>query len=98
MPVYTTEGGWLHHPREPLDDVNSMPYERVALVHGCGSIRGEFDEPGDEEVERRHAGYYRALAEQADRLLASDVVWDDLFKDPATAELKRQIDELYFRN
>src|SRR5207245_2307091 len=28
------------------------------------------------------------LAEQADRLLASDVVYDDLFSGPATAELK----------
>src|SRR5215204_5583822 len=30
------------------------------------------------------------LAEQAKRLIASDVVWDDLFKDPAAAELDRQ--------
>jgi hypothetical protein len=30
------------------------------------------------------------LAQQADRLLASDVVWDDLFVGPAVAELKRQ--------
>ena len=30
------------------------------------------------------------LAAQAQRLIASDVVWDDLFKDPAAAELDRQ--------
>jgi len=30
------------------------------------------------------------LAEQADRLLASDVVWDDLYLAPAVQELKRQ--------
>jgi hypothetical protein len=36
------------------------------------------------------AGEATVLSEQADRLLASDVVWDDLFKDPAAAELKRQ--------
>ncbi len=30
------------------------------------------------------------LAEQAKRLVASDVVWDDLFKDPAAGELDRQ--------
>jgi molybdopterin-biosynthesis enzyme MoeA-like protein len=30
------------------------------------------------------------LSAQAERLVASDVVWDDLFKDPAVAELKRQ--------
>ena len=30
------------------------------------------------------------LAEQAKRLIASDVVWDDLFKDPAASELDRQ--------
>jgi hypothetical protein len=36
------------------------------------------------------AGEAAVLSEQADRLLASDVVWDDLFKDPAAAELKNQ--------
>jgi hypothetical protein len=30
------------------------------------------------------------LAAQARRLVASDVVWDDLFKDPSKAELRRQ--------
>ena len=30
------------------------------------------------------------LAEQNRRLLASDVMWDDLFRDPAEAELRRQ--------
>ena len=30
------------------------------------------------------------LADQARRLVASDVVWDDLFKDPAANELERQ--------
>ena len=30
------------------------------------------------------------LAEQADRLLASDVVWDDLFKAPATSQLSAE--------
>jgi hypothetical protein len=30
------------------------------------------------------------LAAQMQRLLASDVVWDDAFKDPANAELRRQ--------
>jgi hypothetical protein len=32
----------------------------------------------------------RLLADQARRLVASDVIWDDLFKDPAKAELDRQ--------
>jgi hypothetical protein len=35
-------------------------------------------------------GEATVLSEQADRLLASDVVWDDLFKDPALAELKKE--------
>ena len=35
-------------------------------------------------------GEAAVLAAQADRLLASDVVWDDLFAAPATLELKRQ--------
>jgi hypothetical protein len=30
------------------------------------------------------------LAEQARRLVASDVVWEDLFREPAAAELRRQ--------
>jgi hypothetical protein len=36
------------------------------------------------------AGEAAVLSEQADRLLASDVVWDDLFKDPAAAQLKHE--------
>jgi hypothetical protein len=35
-------------------------------------------------------GEATVLSEQADRLLASDVVWDDLFKEPSAAELKSQ--------
>jgi hypothetical protein len=30
------------------------------------------------------------LSDQANRFVASDVVWDDLFKDPATAELRQR--------
>jgi hypothetical protein len=36
------------------------------------------------------AGEATVLAEQADRLLASDVVWDDLYKGPVTQELQKQ--------
>jgi hypothetical protein len=36
------------------------------------------------------AGEATVLSEQGDRLLASDVVWDDLFKDPARSELQKQ--------
>jgi hypothetical protein len=36
------------------------------------------------------AGEATVLSEQADRLLASDVVWDDLFKDPARSELQKE--------
>jgi hypothetical protein len=36
------------------------------------------------------AGEASVLSEQADRLLASDVVWDDLFKGPVTAELQKE--------
>ena len=35
-------------------------------------------------------GEATVLSEQADRLLASDVVWDDLFKDTAKAELRKE--------
>jgi hypothetical protein len=36
----------------------------------------------------REAG--TTLAEQAQRLLTSDIVWDDLFREPAVAELREQ--------
>jgi hypothetical protein len=35
-------------------------------------------------------GEATVLSEQADRLLASDVLWDDLYKGPVTAELQKQ--------
>jgi hypothetical protein len=37
----------------------------------------------------KSSGDASLLSTQADRLIASDVVWDDLFKDPATTQLKR---------
>jgi hypothetical protein len=36
------------------------------------------------------AGEAATLSQQADRLLASDVMWDDLFAGPADSEMKRQ--------
>src|SRR4051812_24393861 len=38
----------------------------------------------------KKTGDASALSEQADRLLASDVVWSDLFKDPAAAQMKKE--------
>jgi hypothetical protein len=35
-------------------------------------------------------GEAAVLSEQGDRLLASDVVWDDLFKEPAVSELQKE--------
>jgi hypothetical protein len=35
-------------------------------------------------------GEATVLSEQADRLLASDVIWDDLYKGPVKAELQKQ--------
>ena len=39
---------------------------------------------------RRPRDAAELLAEQVRRLLASDIVWDDLFKDPAVRELERR--------
>ena len=49
------------------------------------------DRAFEQTAQIRNAGTAgRALAEQARRLLASDVVWDDLFKDPARQVLVDQ--------
>jgi hypothetical protein len=71
----------------PLREVNQHAVEALQLrVSGVEGLAETFASNPTSKT----AGEAAVLAEQADRLLASDVVWDDLFKDPATAELKRQ--------
>jgi hypothetical protein len=56
---------------------------RVSGVEGLASTF-------EQNPKSKGAGEAATLAQQADRLLASDVMWDDLFAGPAGAEMKRQ--------
>jgi hypothetical protein len=74
-------------PPGPLRDVNQHAVDALQLrVSGVQGLADTFASNPTSKT----AGEAAVLAEQADRLLASDVVWDDLFRIPATAELKRQ--------
>jgi hypothetical protein len=71
----------------PLRDENQHAVEALQLrVSGVQGLADTFASNPTSKT----AGEAAVLAEQADRLLASDVVWDDLFREPAIAELKRQ--------
>jgi hypothetical protein len=71
----------------PLRDENQHAVEALQLrVSGVQGLADTFAGNPTSKT----AGEAAVLAEQADRLLASDVVWDDLFRVPAVAELKRQ--------
>ncbi len=59
-----------------------------ALQFRVSGLRGLADAFGTRTGNANQVG--ERLATQARRLIASDVVWDDLFKDPAKAELDRQ--------
>ena len=71
----------------PLRDENQQMIEALQLrVSGVQGLADTFAA----NPASKAAGGAALLAAQADRLLASDVVWDDLFAVPATQELKRQ--------
>jgi hypothetical protein len=59
-----------------------------ALQFRVSGLRGIGDVFSGQARNAAQAG--TQLAAQARRLIASDVVWDDQFKDPAKAELQRQ--------
>jgi hypothetical protein len=71
----------------PLRDEHQQLIEALQLrVSGVQGLAQTFAaNPGS-----KADGEAGILAAQADRLLASDVVWDDLFLEPATQELKKQ--------
>jgi hypothetical protein len=74
-------------PPGPLRDDNQHVVEALQLrVSGVQGMADTFANNPSSKT----AGEAALLAEQADRLLASDVVWDDLFREPARAELQRQ--------
>jgi hypothetical protein len=69
----------------PLRDENERAVNALQLrVSGIQGLARTFAANPSSKTK----GEAALLAEQADRLLASDVVWDDLFKDPATTQLK----------
>jgi len=57
-------------------------------VSGLRGLEGAFRETAATTRDEGQAG--SLLAAQAQRLIASDVIWDDLFKDPAKDELDTQ--------
>ena len=74
-------------PPGPLRDENQHLVEALQLrVSGVDGLAATF---------QATAGVKRSddatrLSQQADRLVASDVVWDDLFMEPARREMRRQ--------
>ncbi len=71
----------------PLRDEHQHLIEALQLrVSGVQSLADAFGRTASSKA----AGDAAILAEQADRLLASDVVWDDLFLVPTTQVLKTE--------
>jgi CARDB len=61
-----------------------------ALQFRVSGLNGMADTLRKRSGSKDVAGSAELLAAQAERLEASDVVWDDLFKDPSIAELQKQ--------
>jgi CARDB len=75
-------------PPGPLRSDQQQMIEAMELrVNGLQGLADAFARTADFQNSRRAGD---ALAEQALRLSASDVVWDDLFRGPAADELERQ--------
>lgn len=75
-------------PPGPLRDQHQAAIEALQFrVSGLNGLATAFDETADD---RDAANAGNVLATQAERLVASDVIWDDLFKDPAKQELEEQ--------
>jgi hypothetical protein len=72
----------------PLRDIHPAAIESLQLrVSGLQGLDRAFEETAQI---RSSSTAGKALAAQARRLLASDVVWDDLFKEPARTVLAEQ--------
>lgn len=72
----------------PLRDEHAHMIDALQFrVSGLSGIRNVFS-PSSRTRNASQGG--DLLAAQARRLIASDVVWDDQFKDPAKVELRRQ--------
>lgn len=73
-------------PPGPLRDQHENQID--ALQFRVSGLRGLADAFGTRSGNTTQVG--NLIAAQYRRLVASDVVWDDLFKDPSAAELRRQ--------
>ncbi len=75
-------------PPGPLRDSHDAAVQALDFrVNGLAGLAAAFRRTADTE-DAAAAG--ALLASQAQRLVASDVVWDDLFKEPARAVLRSQ--------
>jgi hypothetical protein len=75
-------------PPGPLRSHQQQMIESLLLREsGLRGLADGFARTADFQVARRAGD---VLVQQAHRLLASDVVWDDLFRAPAALELERQ--------
>jgi hypothetical protein len=72
----------------PLRDPHDAAVESLQFrVSGLNGLAAAFRQTSDT---RDAANAGRLLAAQAERFVASDVVWDDLFVEPAKTELEQQ--------
>jgi hypothetical protein len=75
------------NPPGPLREENQHVIDALQLrVSGVQGLADTFGSAAGAKASATAA----VLAAQADRLLASDVIWDDLFLQPATRELAKQ--------
>jgi hypothetical protein len=75
-------------PPGPLLDSHEASVESLTFrVDGLAGLSEAFQRT---QGSKDAAAAGALLASQAERLVASDVVWDDLFKDPAVAVLKEE--------
>ena len=72
----------------PLRSAHQQVVEALQLR--VSGLRGLADTFGQTARSNDFNAAGALLATQAQRLVASDVIWDDLFKDPAASELRRQ--------
>ncbi len=77
------------NPPGPLRLQHQQAIEALEFrVSGLRGLSQVFDRAS--RTPKNVTGNALLLAGQAERLVSSDVVWDDLFKDPAIEELRRQ--------
>ena len=83
--VATAEGV---DPPGPLRDEHDAAIEALQFrVNGLNGLAGAFERTANAR-DASNAG--RLLATQAERFVASDVIWDDLFVEPSRTELEGQ--------